>query len=92
MLRSQRIHDSLTQSFAPLELDVVDNSHLHAGHAGASPEGETHYTVKIVSDAFAGMSRVAMQRAVMDALSAEFESGLHALSIKASAPKVADIA
>ena len=92
MLRSQRIHDSLTQSFAPLELDVVDNSHLHAGHAGASPEGETHYTVTIVSDAFAGMNRVAMRRAVMDALKSEFDTGLHALSIKASAPKAVDSA
>lgn len=90
MLRSQRIHDSLTQSFAPLELEVVDNSHLHAGHAGASPEGETHYTVTIISDAFADMNRVAMQRAVMSALQAEFDTGLHALSIKASAPKPAN--
>lgn len=86
MLRSQRIHDSLTQEFTPTQLEVMDNSHQHAGHAGASPDGETHYTVRIVAEAFKGMSRVAMQRAVMDALKAEFDTGLHALSIKASAP------
>lgn len=84
MIRSDRIHSSLTKAFAPSVLEVVDDSHKHAGHAGARPEGETHYTVKIVSSAFAGLSRVAMQRAVMDALKDEFESGLHALSIKAS--------
>ena len=84
MTRSDRIRDSLTQAFAPEALDVVDDSHKHAGHAGASPEGETHYTVKITSKAFKGLTRVAMQRAVMDALKQEFDTGLHALSIKAS--------
>ncbi|MHA7898362.1 MAG: BolA family protein [Henriciella sp.] len=84
MTRSQRIHELLTAAFAPSVLDVVDDSHKHAGHAGARPEGETHYTVKIVSDKFEGLSRVAMQRAVMSALQHEFDTGLHALSIKAS--------
>ncbi len=87
MTRSDRIRDSLTEAFAPEVLDVVDDSHKHAGHAGASPEGETHYTVTISSKAFDGFSRVAMQRAVMDALKQEFETGLHALSIKASSSK-----
>lgn len=84
MNRSDRIRSNLTKAFAPSVLDVADDSHKHAGHAGASPEGETHYTVKIVSAHFAGLSRVAMQRAIMDALKEEFDSGLHALSIKAS--------
>ena len=84
MIRSERIHHSLSAAFQPTALEVIDDSHKHAGHAGASPEGETHYTVVISSPAFAGLSRVAMQRAVMDALKAEFDSGLHALSIKAS--------
>ncbi|MEM7327129.1 MAG: BolA family protein [Pseudomonadota bacterium] len=83
MIRSERIHHSLSQAFAPSTLEVIDDSHKHAGHAGAQPEGETHYTVKIVSSAFEGLSRVAMQRAVMDVLQPEFDSGLHALSIKA---------
>ena len=83
MTRSQRIHDSLTKAFAPSVLEVRDDSDKHAGHAGARPEGETHYSVTIVSAAFAGLTRVAMQRAVMEALQDEFDSGLHALSIKA---------
>ncbi len=84
MTRSQRIHSSLTEKFAPSRLEVVDDSHKHAGHAGARPEGETHYTVHIVSPQFEGLSRVAIQRAVMEALKSEFDAGLHALSIKAS--------
>lgn len=83
MNRSERIHMTLTKVFAPSALAVTDDSHKHAGHAGAQPGGETHYTVEIVSDAFAGLSRVAVQRSVMDALKDEFDSGLHALSIKA---------
>ena len=84
MIRSERIRDILTEVFSPSALDVIDDSHKHAGHAGARPEGETHYTIKIVSAEFEGLSRVATQRAVMAALQTEFETGLHALSIKAS--------
>ncbi len=84
MTRSQRIRDILIEAFAPSELEINDDSSKHAGHAGARPEGETHYTVVITSAAFAGLSRVATQRAVMTALQPEFDTGLHALSIKAS--------
>jgi BolA protein len=84
--RKERIRASLTTRFAPVALDVIDDSHSHAGHSGARPEGETHFTVKIVSTAFADMNRVARHRAVTDALAAEFDSGLHALSIEARAP------
>ncbi|MEL6857952.1 MAG: BolA family protein [Pseudomonadota bacterium] len=83
MTRSQRIRDILIEAFAPSELEITDDSGKHAGHAGARPEGETHYTVRIVSTGFAGLTRVAMQRAVMTALQPEFDTGLHALSIKA---------
>ena len=84
MNRSERIHQILSDAFQPSQLDVVDDSHKHAGHSGARPEGETHYTVIIVAETFDGLSRVARQRAVMDVLRPEFETGLHALSIKAS--------
>lgn len=84
MIRSDRIRDILTAAFAPSALEIADDSHKHAGHAGAKPEGETHYTVEIVSPRFEGLSRVAMQREIMQALQAEFDTGLHALSIKAS--------
>lgn len=84
MTRSQRIHQILTEEFSPSLLEITDDSHKHAGHAGARPEGETHYTVRITSAAFQGLTRVAMQRAVLSALQPEFDSGLHALSIKAN--------
>jgi BolA protein len=82
--RSERIRSALTAAFAPAELDIVDESHLHHGHAGAAPGGETHYAVKVRSAAFAGLSRLARHRAVNEALKGEFETGLHALHIDAS--------
>lgn len=74
------------QAFAPERLDVVDDSARHAGHAGAAPGGETHFNVHIVASVFGGMSRVERQRAINQALAEEFETGLHALSIRADAP------
>lgn len=84
--RAERIHAALTQGFAPLRLEVVDDSHRHAGHAGARPEGETHYSVLLVSEAFTGMNRVARSRAVHEALAGEFAGGLHALALTLRAP------
>lgn len=81
--RKQRIRAALTSRFSPESLEVIDESDRHHGHAGASPEGETHFRVRIVARGFAGMTRVARHRAVTDALAAEFASGLHALSIDA---------
>jgi len=84
--RKERIAASLTTSFAPSALEVIDESDRHAGHAGARPEGETHFRVRIVSATFAGMTRLARHRAVTEALADEFVGGLHALSIEAKAP------
>jgi BolA protein len=84
--RKERIVASLTASFAPTVLEVIDESRRHAGHAGARPEGETHFRVRIVAAAFAGMNLVARHRAVNAALADEFAQGLHALSIDAGAP------
>ena len=84
--RTERIRDRLDEAFTPETLEVVDDSARHAGHAGAAPGGETHYNVTIVSQAFEGLSRVQIQRAIHLVLASEFESGLHALSLKASAP------
>lgn len=84
--RLSRIHDLLTEAFEPLELQVTDDSAKHAGHAGAAPGGETHYSVTIVSEAFEGLSRVQIQRTVMMVLQKEFDTGLHALSLQAKAP------
>ncbi|MFN3449362.1 MAG: BolA family protein [Roseococcus sp.] len=85
--RSDRIRAALEARFAPLALEIADDSHRHAGHAGARPEGETHYTVVLVSAAFSGMNRVARSRAVHEALREEFASGLHALALTLRAPE-----
>ena len=81
------IKDKLTRAFQPQHLEVIDESHLHAGHAGSHPDGESHFRVKIVSQAFAGKSRVDTHRMVNAALAEELKSRLHALAIQASAPK-----
>ncbi len=80
------IADKLTRALAPDALEVIDESHLHAGHAGARKEGESHFRVRIVSSAFAGLGRVARQRLVYRALAADMASDIHALAIDARAP------
>ncbi len=87
--RADRIAAALGAAFPPAEIQVADDSHRHAGHAGARPEGETHYSVRVVSPAFAGMNRVARSRAVHDALAAEFAGGLHALALTLKTPEEA---
>lgn len=87
MNRADAIKKLLEARFHPQALQVHDDSHKHAGHAGARPEGNTHFTVEIVAEAFRGLSRVASHRLVYDALAGHFEQGLHALAITATAPK-----
>ena len=77
----------LTARFAPLRLDIVDDSHRHAGHAGARPGGETHFAVVLVSAAFSGMGRVARQRLVYETLADELAGGVHALALTTLAPE-----
>lgn len=84
--RKDRIAVALTQALSPVVLEVLDESERHHGHAGWREGGETHYRIKIVSEAFEGKSRVMRHRLVTDALKAEFDSGLHALAIEAKAP------
>jgi BolA protein len=81
------IREKLTANLHPTRLDIVDESHRHAGHAGARPEGESHFNVTIVSAAFAGQSRVARQRAVYGILAAELKSDVHALALKTLTPE-----
>jgi BolA protein len=76
----------LTERFKPVRLDITDDSQRHAGHAGAQPGGETHFDVTIVSDAFAGMGRVARQRLVYETLADEIAGGVHALALRTLAP------
>ncbi len=76
----------LTEAFAPQSVRVVDESHLHAGHAGSRPGGETHFRLYIVADAFRGKGRIERHRMVNAALAAELEDRVHALAIHAAAP------
>ncbi len=85
--RAARLEAVLTEVFSPVLVRVVDDSARHAGHAGAQPGGETHYSVLLVSDAFRRMNRVARSRAVHEALAAEFAGGMHALSLTLRTPE-----
>ena len=78
------IDTAVRAALQPLHLEVVDDSHLHAGHAGAR-EGR-HFSVKLVSERFTGLSRVARHRLVYDSLKPLIDSGIHALAIDARAP------
>ena len=80
--RADRIESILTSSFEPKKILVKDQSHLHAGHAGAQ-DGRGHFAVTIVSDRFAGQSRIARHRMIFDALGDMMQTDIHALSIKA---------
>lgn len=78
------IDAAVRAALAPLSLEVQDDSHLHAGHAGAR-EGR-HFTVRVISERFNGLSRVARHRLVYDALQILIPRGIHALAIDARAP------
>ncbi len=83
---AESIHAKLTGAFAPVRLDIADESHLHAGHAGARPEGETHFRVAIVAAAFDGVSRVERQRMVHRVLADELGDRVHALALQVRSP------
>ena len=80
------IINKLREAFVPESLDVADESHLHEGHAGHRPGGETHFRVYIVSPAFEGKSRVERHRMINVALAQELAEAVHALTIQAQAP------
>jgi BolA family transcriptional regulator, general stress-responsive regulator len=86
MRTSDIITEKLTKAFAPESLRVEDESHLHAGHAGHRPAGETHYRVYIVSEAFRGKTRLECHRMINAALANELKGRVHALAIHAAAP------
>lgn len=83
---AEKIRYQLNFTFAPAALEVIDDSAKHAGHAGARPQGESHFTVRITSERFEGLSRVARHRAVYEVLKPLFDQGLHALAIDARSP------
>lgn len=92
-----QMRKKLTEAFTPLVLEILDESASHAGHAGAAVHaakqggsatgiGETHFSVTIVSAAFAGLNRVARQRAIYQVLAEELAGPVHALALKVDAP------
>ena len=83
----RNIKEKLTAAFAPVALEIVNDSHRHAGHASSPGTGESHFTVKVVSAAFAGKSRLERHRMVNEVLAEELSGKVHALAIKAFAPE-----
>ena len=89
-----RIEGKLTAALAPVALEVIDESHKHAGHIGhpgsghpgAMSSSETHFQVKVVADAFIGKTRLARHRLINELLAEDLRSGVHALAIEARAP------
>lgn len=86
MSLQSRMHEKLMTSLHPTRLDVVNESHLHAGHGGSPGTGESHFSLLIVSSDFSGKSRVERHRIVNHLLQDELRDGVHALAIKALAP------
>jgi BolA protein len=82
----QTITEKLHEAFTPESLDVQDESHLHEGHAGHRPGGETHFRIYIVSQAFKGKSRIDRHRMINATLASELAGSVHALAIHAQAP------
>lgn len=87
MALRERIENKLNETFSPVRLNVIDESHLHAGHQpDMTGTGETHMRVQIVSESFSGKSRVDRHRAINALLKPELDAGLHALAIEVAAP------
>ena len=80
------IEQKLSDTYTPQHLQISDESHLHEGHAGTRPEGETHFRVHMVAALFDGMSRLERQRHVFDCLADELQGPVHALALKLQSP------
>jgi BolA family transcriptional regulator, general stress-responsive regulator len=87
MTVAQCIREKLIAALAPTRLAIHDDSARHAGHAGARPEGETHFRLEIVAAAFAGQSRIERQRRVYAILADELKSRVHALQLATLTPE-----
>jgi BolA protein len=86
MTVKDNITKKLREAFSPESLDVADESHLHEGHSGHRPGGETHFRIYIVSVAFERKSRIERHRMINTLLAPELAGSVHALAIKAQAP------
>ncbi len=85
--REKRMISAVISAIDPQKIQINDESNRHVGHAGAQPEGETHYKLYVVARAVEGMNAVARHRKINTILANEFESGLHALNITARTPE-----
>jgi BolA family transcriptional regulator, general stress-responsive regulator len=83
----EQITKKLRQAFAPETLEVVNDSHRHAGHAGSPGTGESHFRIKVVSRSFAGKSRVERHRMINEVLAGELTGKIHGLAISALTPE-----
>jgi BolA protein len=83
---ANQIRDILTEQFAPVELQIIDDSSKHAGHSGADPGGESHFSALVVSEKFVGKNRVNRQRLVYGALDTLLKERVHALALKTMTP------
>ena len=86
MSMAATIEEKLRAALNPARLEIEDQSHLHAGHAGAREGGERHFAVEVVADVFEDLSRLARQRLINEALAQELAGSIHALSIRAMTP------
>src|SRR5450755_2747485 len=90
-MTAMRAEDSITQklrdAFAPSALEVVNDSHRHAGHGGSPGTGESHFSIEVVSDHFNGKSRLERHRMVNAVLAEELKGRVHALAIRALTPE-----
>jgi BolA protein len=78
----ERILTKIETGLVPVEVSLVDESALHAGHAASRPEGETHFRLRVIGDCFRGLSRVEQHRLVYTLLAEELAAGVHALALE----------
>lgn len=85
-----RIETKLDETFCPVYREVIDESHLHVGHKGYHPGGESHFSITLISAVFCGMNRIQRHQKVYDCLEAELKNGVHALRLKTLSPQEAE--
>jgi len=83
----QIITQKVQKALNPSEIEVIDESHLHAGHSGAREGGESHFAISVTSEQFSGLSRLQRHKLIYTILDFEMKSGIHALRISAKAPE-----
>lgn len=88
---TQKLVNKIRNNIQASDIELIDDSARHAGHAGSRPGGATHYKLKVVSDAFAGLSRIERHRLIYTILADELRDHIHALNIEAKTPQEAGL-